>query len=36
MKLGRVSDVEAQFIEKTWFEKELEKVHRDMEKKIYG
>jgi len=36
MKLGRGHDVEARFIEKTWFEKELEKVHRDMEKKIYG
>ncbi len=36
MKLGCGHEVEAQFIGKTWFEKELEKVHRDMEKKIYG
>jgi len=36
MKLGREHKVEAQFIEKTWFEKELEKVHKDIEKKIYG
>ena len=36
MKLGCGHEVEARFIEKTWFEKELEKVHRDMEKKIYG
>ncbi len=36
MKLGCEHDVKTRFIEKTWFEKELEKVHRDMEKKIYG
>ncbi len=36
MKLGCGRKVEARFIEKTWFEKELEKVHSDMEKKIYG